>query len=119
MDSAISKFIDQIDYAPTNIKKHPGAANNCILEDSEPTIKMCIKQRWPTLRYVPRTHRIDLDFLFERIATDPGIRMRYINSVKQLADILTKGCLQPCNSMRCPNHACLLLSLYHHLRTRP
>ena len=68
VDSAITKFIEQIDYVPTNIKGHSGAAKICFLEDSEPTIKMCIKQRWPTLRYVPRTHRIDLGFLFERIA---------------------------------------------------
>ena len=81
MDSVITKFIDQIDYVPTNVRGHPGAAKICILEDSEPTIQMCIKQRWPTLRYVPRTHIIDFDFLFDRIATDPGILMRYISTL--------------------------------------
>ena len=37
------------------------------------------------------TQRIDLDFIFGRINDDPGIFMKYINTKKQLADILTKG----------------------------
>ena len=52
---------------------------------------MVIKQRWPQLRYVARTQKIDLDWLFERLTTDPGLFIRYILTKEQLADIFTKG----------------------------
>ena len=52
---------------------------------------MCIKGRSPLLRHVARTHRIDLDWLFERLREDPGIFMRYVGTAEQIADIFTKG----------------------------
>ncbi len=52
---------------------------------------MTIKQRAPQMRHVARTHRIDLDFILERIKTDKSIRIRYVGTKEQIADILTKG----------------------------
>ena len=52
---------------------------------------MIIKGRSPNLRHVGRTHRVDLDWLFERIMKDPGIFVKYVGTKEQLADILTKG----------------------------
>ena len=52
---------------------------------------MTIKGRSPTMRHVSRTHRVDLDWLFDRINLDPKIQIRYINTKHQLTDILTKG----------------------------
>ena len=43
------------------------------------------------MRHVTRTHRINLDWLFERLQVDPGIIMKYVNTKRQVADILTKG----------------------------
>ena len=43
------------------------------------------------MRHVGRTHRVDLDWLFERIHKDPAISIKYVNTKQQLADILTKG----------------------------
>ena len=54
-------------------------------------IKMIIKGRSPTMRHVSRTHRVALDWLFDRINLDPKIRIKYIDTKNQLADILTKG----------------------------
>ena len=62
-----------------------------ILEDNEPVIKMCIKQRAPAMRHMARTLRINLDWLFERITEDPCITIKYISTKMQLADILTKA----------------------------
>ena len=39
----------------------------------------------------PRTHRVALDWLFDRINLDPKIQIKYIDTKNQLADILTKG----------------------------
>ena len=49
-----------------------------VFQDNEAVIKMIIKGRTPTMRHVSRTHRVALDWLFDRIKN-------------QLADILTKG----------------------------
>ena len=52
---------------------------------------MIIKGRSPTMRHVSRTHRVALDWLFDRINLDPKIQIKYIDTKNQLADILTKG----------------------------
>ena len=52
---------------------------------------MCIKGRSPNLRYVPRTHRVDLDWLIERIKIDPGVNLKYVETNEQMADLLTKA----------------------------
>ena len=62
-----------------------------MFEDSEAVIKMIMKGRSPTMRHVSRTHRVALDWLFDRINLDPKIQIKYIDTKKQLADILTKG----------------------------
>ena len=43
------------------------------------------------MRHVSRTHRVALDWLFDRINLDHKIQIKYIDSKNQLADILTKG----------------------------
>ena len=61
-----------------------------MFEDNEAVIKMIIKGRSPTMRHVSRTHRVALDWLFDRINLDPKIQIKYIDTKNQLADILTK-----------------------------
>ena len=60
-------------------------------KDNEAVIKMIIKGRSPTMRHVSRTHRVALDWLFDRINLDSKIQIRYIDTKHQLADILTNG----------------------------
>ena len=43
------------------------------------------------MRHVSRTHRVALDWLFDRINLDPKIQIKYIDTKNQLADILTNG----------------------------
>ena len=52
---------------------------------------MIIKGRSPTMRHVSRSHRVALDWLFDRINLDQKIQIRYTDTKHQLADILTKG----------------------------
>ena len=61
------------------------------LEDNEAVIKMIMKGRSPTMRHVSRTHRVALDWLFDRINLDSKIQIKYIDTKNLLADILTKG----------------------------
>ena len=62
-----------------------------MFEDTEAVIKMIIKGRSPTKRHVSRTHRVALDWLFDRINLDPKIQIKYIDTKNQLADMLTEG----------------------------
>ncbi len=43
------------------------------------------------MRHVGRVHRVDLDWLFERVRKDPQIQIRYIKTKQQMADIFTKS----------------------------
>ena len=62
-----------------------------IFEDNEAVTKMIKRRRSPTMRHVSRTHRVALDWLFDRSNLDPQIQIKYIDTKNQLADILTKG----------------------------
>ena len=43
------------------------------------------------MRHVSRTHRVALDWLFDRANLDPKVQIKHIDTKNQLADILTKG----------------------------
>ena len=42
------------------------------------------------MRHLSRTHRVALDWLFDRINLDPKIQIKYIDTKNQLADTVTK-----------------------------
>ena len=52
-----------VDHAPCNVPKISSRCKLVIMEDNDAVIKMCRKVRAPTMRHVPRTHRIDVDTL--------------------------------------------------------
>ena len=101
--------LNNIDCVPSNVQSSRQEALLYVFEDNEAVIKMIIKGRSPTLRHVSRTHRVALDWLFDRINLDPKIQIKYIDTKNQLADILTKG-----NSTRDEwNHLLCLLNISH------
>ena len=83
--------LNNVDFISSNVNSSRKEALLYIFEDSEAVIKMIIKGRSPTMRHVSRTHRVALDWLFDRINLDPKIQIKYIDTKNQLADILTKG----------------------------
>ena len=83
--------LNNIDCVPSNVQFSRKEALLYVFEDNEAVIKMIIKGRSPTMRHVSRTHRVALDWLFDRIDLDPKIQIKYIDTKNQLADILTKG----------------------------
>ena len=80
-----------IDSVPSNVQSARQEALLYVFENNEAVIKMIIKGRSPTMRHVSRTHRVALDWLFDRIDLDSKIQIKYIDTKNQLADILTKG----------------------------
>ena len=83
--------LDHIDCVPSNVQFSHQEALLLVFEDNGAVIKMIIKGRSPTMRHVSRTHRVALDWLFDRINLDSKIQIKYIDTKNQLADILTKG----------------------------
>ena len=80
-----------IDSVPSNVQSARQETLLYVFEDNEAVIKMIIKGRSPTMRHVSRTHRVALDWLFDRINLDPKIQIKYIDTKNQLAGIVTKG----------------------------
>ena len=82
--------LDNVDLVPSNVQFSHQEALLYVFEDNEAVIKMIIKGRSPTVKHVSRTHRIALDWLFDRINLDPKIQIKYIETKNQLTDMLTK-----------------------------
>ena len=80
-----------IDAVPSNVQSVRQEAFLYVFEDNEAVIKMIMKGRSPTMRHVSRTHRVALDWLFDRINLDSKIQIKYIDTKNQLSDILSKG----------------------------
>ena len=87
----MSDDLDNDDFVSSNVNSSRQEALLYVFEDNEAVIKMIIKGRSPTMRHVSRTHRVALDWLFDRINLDPKIQIKYIDTKNQLADILTTG----------------------------
>ena len=83
--------LDNVDFIPSNVNSSHQEALLYVFEDNEAVIKMITKGRSPTMRHVSKTHRVALDWLFDRINLDPKIQIKYIDTKNQLADMLTKG----------------------------
>ena len=77
-------------YYYNETKKLFPRVNLIIAEDNEAVIKIIAKARSTALRHLPRTHRIDVEWLFE-VCSAPEVTMRYVNVKFQLAGIMTKG----------------------------
>ena len=83
--------LDSVDFIPSNVSPSHQEGLFYVFEDNEAVIKMIFRGRSPTMRHVSRTHRVALDWLFDRINLDPKIQIKYNATKNQLADILTKG----------------------------
>ena len=86
-----TNVLNKIDCVPSNVQSSRQEALLYVFEDNEAVIKMIITGRSPAMRHVSRTHRVALDWLFDRINLDPKIQSKYIDTKNQLADISTKG----------------------------
>ena len=84
-------FVSDIDFVPPSANLSSGSARLFLFEDNEAVIKMCLKGRSPILRHISRTHRVDLDWLIERIKVDPGIKIKFVGTDQQMADMMTKA----------------------------
>ena len=43
------------------------------------------------MRHVSRTHRVDLDQLFGPMNLDKAIRIKYVHTTQETADVFTQG----------------------------
>ena len=74
------------DCVPSTVQFSHHGALLYVFEDNEAVIKMIIKGRIPAMRHVSRTHRVALDWLFDRINLDSQIQIEYIDTKNQFAE---------------------------------
>ena len=89
--TSLNKLLSEVDFVPPFIPALTDVAKLVCMQDNDAVIKGSIKGRSKNFRECPRTHRINVDWLWERIRTDPGISVLYVQTKRQLADILTKA----------------------------
>ena len=94
-ESAYNKYdtisLEYCDWVPPSLPPLTQHPKLYCVQDNDAVIKMVQKRRCPALKHVARTHRINLDWLFERVEPDTDIHGRYIHTKLQIADMLTKG----------------------------
>ena len=83
--------LSNLDHVATNANSTPRKAQLYIFEGSEAVITVLIKERSPMMKMVSRTHRVAMDWLFDRINLDPEIQANMLTPKTQPADMLTKG----------------------------
>ena len=83
--------LSHVDHVTANANSSQGESQLYIFGHNEAVIKLIIKGRSPTMRHVSRTHRVALDWLFDRIKLDPKIQIKDVDTKNQLADMVTKG----------------------------
>ena len=90
-NGSVHSLVRDIDFVPPSADLSSGSAQLFLFDDSEAIIKMCLKGRSPILRHISRTHRVDLDWLIERIKLDPGVRIKFVSTDQHMVDMLTKA----------------------------
>ena len=83
--------LNNVDFVSSNANSSRQEALLYIFEDNEAVMEMIIKGRSPAIRHVSRTHRVALDWSFDRINLDSKTQIKYIDTKNQLPDMLTKG----------------------------
>ena len=109
-----------IDAVPSNVQSARQEALLYVSEDNEAVIKMIIKGRSPTMRHVSITHRVALDWLFDRINLQGNLMpKRYLhgpltwkvmqrNVWKDIANLRIK---QLCSCIKSQRHAWMTIIL--------
>ena len=82
--------LENIDWVPPSMPRLLGLARLIIGEDNDALLKILVEGRNPTFRHVPRTQRVDTDFVHD-VMKDKSVYALYINTKVQIADMFTKG----------------------------
>ena len=100
--------MENIDSVPSNVQSSRQEAFLYVFEDNAAVIKMIIEGS-PTMRHVSRTHRVALDWLFDRINLTTKSKSSTFTPTNQLADIQTTEISRVMSGIICC--ACLPLAI--------
>ena len=79
--------LSQLKCVPGNAHSSQSESQLKMFEDNEAVIKVITKGRSRTMRHMSRTHRVAIDWLFDRINLDSRTQIKYGDTKNQLADI--------------------------------
>ena len=71
---------ESTDHVPPNIPTSSHSTQLYIFEDNAAVFQKINKGRSPNVRHVKRTHRVDLDGLFERVSLDRSVLIKYVRA---------------------------------------
>ena len=71
--------LSNVDQVHSNAHLSEKESQLYIFEDNEVVKKRIVKGRSPTMRHVSRTHRVALDWIFDRINLDPKVQISVSN----------------------------------------
>ena len=74
--------LENIDWVPPSMPRLLGLARLIIGEDNDALLGILVKGRNPTFRHVPRTQRVDTDFVHD-VMKDKSVYALYINTKAQ------------------------------------
>ena len=80
-----------VDFIPSNVQSSHQEALLYVFEDNEAVIKMIVNGRSLAMRHVSKTHRVAPDWFFDRINSDPKIKIKYIDTKKPTRRHTDKG----------------------------
>ena len=72
--------MEDIDSVPSNVQSARQEALLYVFEDNEAVIEMIMKGKSPTMRHVSRTHRVALDWLFDRTYLDSKLFIMHVST---------------------------------------
>ena len=78
----IHQILLGVDYVPPNVPPSYGIAHLYIMEDNEAVIQIMKRGRSSNMRHVSRTHRMSLDWLWERLEPNKneGIFVKWVDT---------------------------------------
>ena len=105
---------ETIDGVPTHAQESSDRAQLFVVEDNEAVIQMIIQGRSSHTRCVSRTHRLNLEWLSDRVNMDLKISVTNVHSRQHIADMSTKGSLTSCKWNELMILFCAVPESFHH-----
>ena len=100
MPASIAEKLPSIDDIPILSPIGTGRAKLFVMEENDACIKICVKGKSPAMRHASGTHKVNLDWLYERVMYDTGVHRRFCPTQLQMADTLTKGSFSSVNGRK-------------------
>ena len=89
--TSLQQLLSEVDFVPPFVPEPSDVARLTCMQYNDALTKCTTKEKSKNFRNTFRNQRINVDWLWERIRTDPGISMMHVRTKLQIVDILIKA----------------------------